>query len=65
MRHKLIGYIFKMAAQHPKLASDSLEKIPDNIAVSFLPTIAKEAGLKFLSRNYQLPLTLTYQTQGY
>jgi hypothetical protein len=37
MRHKLIGYIFKMAAQHPKLASNSLEKIPDNIAVSFLP----------------------------
>jgi hypothetical protein len=26
-----------MAAQHPKLASDSLEKHPDNIAVSFLP----------------------------
>jgi hypothetical protein len=37
MRHKLIGYIFKMAAQHPKFASDSLEKIPDNIALSFLP----------------------------
>jgi hypothetical protein len=32
MRHKLISYIFKMAAQHPKLASDSLEKIPDIIA---------------------------------
>ena len=37
MCHKLIGYIFKMAAQHLKLASDSLEKILDNIAVSFLP----------------------------
>jgi hypothetical protein len=37
VRHKLIGYIFKMAAQHAKLASNSLEKIQDNIAVSFLP----------------------------
>jgi hypothetical protein len=36
MRHKLIGYIFKIAAQHPKLESYSLEKMPDNIAVSFL-----------------------------
>jgi hypothetical protein len=26
IRHKLIGYIFKMAAQHPKLASDFYEK---------------------------------------
>ena len=43
MRHKLIGYIFQMAAQHPKLASDSLEKIPDNIAVSFLPDFESEA----------------------
>jgi hypothetical protein len=57
-----------MAAQHPKLASDSLEKIPDNIAVSFLPDFkslskkALEKGLnyftqgyiQFLSRNYQL-----------
>jgi hypothetical protein len=37
IRHKLIGYIFKIAAQHPKLESYSLEKMPDNIAVSFLP----------------------------
>jgi hypothetical protein len=58
MRHKLIGYIFKMAAQHPKLASDSLEKIPDNIAVSFLP------DFESLSKNV-LEKGLNYFTQGY
>jgi hypothetical protein len=58
MRHKLIGYIFKMAAQHPKLASDSLEKIPDNIAVSFLPDFeslskkALEKGLNYFTQGY-------------
>ena len=58
MRHKLIGYIFKMAAQYPKLASDSLEKIPDNIAVSFLPDFeslskkALEKGLNYFTQGY-------------
>jgi hypothetical protein len=58
MRHKLIGYIFKMAAQHPKLASDTLEKIPDNIAVSFLPNFeslskkALEKGLNDFTQGY-------------
>jgi hypothetical protein len=46
MRHKLIGYIFKMAAEHPKLASDSLEKNPDNIAVSFLPDFKSLSKLR-------------------
>jgi hypothetical protein len=46
MRHKLIGYIFKMAAQHPKLASDSLEKIPDNIAVSFPWIVSSQVTTK-------------------
>jgi hypothetical protein len=58
MRHKLIGYIFKMATQHPKLASDSLEKIPNNIAVSFLP------GFESLSKK-ALEKGLNYFTQGY
>jgi tyrosyl-tRNA synthetase len=58
MRHKLSGYIFKMAAQHPKLASDSLEKIPDNIAVSFLPDF-KSLSKKALEKG------LNYFTQGY
>jgi hypothetical protein len=55
MRHKLIGYIFKMAAQHPKLASDILEKNTDNIAVSFLPDFeslskkALEKGLNYFT----------------
>ena len=57
MRHKLIGYIFKMATQHPKLTSDSLEKIPDNIAVSFLPGF--ESSKKALEKG------LNYFTQGY
>ena len=57
MRHKLIGYIFKMAAQHPKLASDSLEKIPDNIAVSFLPDF-ESLSKKSLEKGL-------YFTQGY
>jgi hypothetical protein len=51
--NRLIGYIFKMAAQHPKLASDSLEKIPDNIAVSSLPdfeSLSKKALEKELYR---------------
>jgi hypothetical protein len=58
MRHKLIGCIFKMAAQHPKLASDSLEKIHDNIAVSFLPDFeslskkAFEKGLNYFTQGY-------------
>ena len=58
MRHKLIGYIFKMAAQHSKLASDSLEKNPDNIAVSFLPDFeslfkkALEKGLNYFIQGY-------------
>jgi hypothetical protein len=44
-----------MAAQHPKLASNSLEKIPDNIAVSFLPDFellskkALEKGLNYFT----------------
>ena len=41
-----------MAAQHPKLASDILEKIPDNIAVSFLPdfeSLSKKALEKGLN----------------
>jgi hypothetical protein len=58
MRQKLIGYIFKMAAQHPKLASDSLEKIPDNIAVSFLPDF-ESLSKKTLEKG------LNYFTQGY
>jgi predicted metal-dependent peptidase len=47
-----------MAAQHPKLASDSLEKIPDNIAVSFLPDFeslskkALEKGLNYFTQGY-------------
>jgi hypothetical protein len=47
-----------MAAQHPKLASDSLEKIPDNIAVSFLPNFeslskrALEKGLNYFTQGY-------------
>jgi hypothetical protein len=61
MRHKLIGYIFKMAAQHPKLASDSLEKIPGNIAVSFLlrvhdPLCRMDNGIYCLS--FELALKL-------
>ena len=58
MRHKLNGYIFKMAAQHPKLASDSLEKFPDNIALSFLPdfeSLSKKAlkkGLNDFTQGY-------------
>jgi hypothetical protein len=58
MRHKLISYIFKMAAQHPKLASDSFEKIPDNIAISFLPDFeslskkALEKGLNYFTHGY-------------
>ena len=58
MRHKLISDISKMAAQHPKLASDSLEKIPDNIAVSFLPNFeslskrALEKGLNYFTQGY-------------
>jgi hypothetical protein len=54
-RHKRIGYLFKMAAQHPKLASDSLEKNPDNIAVSFLPdfkSLSKKALEKGLSQQF-------------
>ena len=58
MRHKLIGYIFKMAAQHPKFASDSLEKIPDKIAVSFL-TDFESLSKKALEKG------LNYFTQGY
>jgi hypothetical protein len=47
-----------MAAQHPKLASNSLEKIPDNIAVSFLPDFeslskkALEKGLNYFTQGY-------------
>ena len=47
-----------MAAQHPKLASDSLEKISDNIAVSFLPDFeslskkALEKGLNYFTQGY-------------
>ena len=58
MRHKLISDISKMAAQHPKLASDSLEKIPDNIAVSFLTNFeslskrALEKGLNYFTQGY-------------
>ena len=65
MRHKLIGYIFKMAAQHPKLASDSLEKIPDNIAVSFLPDFeslskkALEKGLNYFTQGYIHNITIS------
>ena len=58
MSHKLIGYLFKMAAQHPKLASDSLEKIPDNIAVSFLPDF-ESLSKKTLEKD------LNYFIQGY
>ena len=58
MRHKLIGYIFKMAAQNPKLASGSLEKNPDNIAVSFLPDF-ESLSKKVLEKG------LNYFTQGY
>ena len=47
-----------MATQDPKLASDSLEKIPDNIAVSFLP------GFESLSKK-ALEKGLNYFTQGY
>ena len=46
------------SAQHPKLASDSLEKIPDNIAVSFLPDF-KSLSKKALEKG------LNYFTQGY
>jgi hypothetical protein len=58
MRHKLIGYIFKIAAQHPKLESYSLEKMPDNIAVSFL------LDFESLSKK-TLEKDLNYFIQGY
>ena len=47
-----------MAAQHAKLASNSLEKIQDNIAVSFLPDFeslskkALEKGLNYFTKGY-------------
>ena len=47
-----------MASQHPNMASDSLEKIPENIGVSFLPdsdSLSKKASEKGLN----------YFTQGY
>ena len=47
-----------MADQHPKLASVSLEKIPDNIAVSFLPDF-ESLSKKVLEKG------LNYFTQGY
>jgi hypothetical protein len=53
-----------MAAQHPKLASDSLEKIPGNIAVSFLPDFeslskkALEKGLNYFTQGYKQTLSL-------
>ena len=47
-----------MTDQHPKLVSVSLEKIPDNIAVSFLPDF-ESLSKKVLEKG------LNYFTQGY
>lgn len=52
---------FKMAAQHPtdaNISTDSLDKIPDNISISYLPesdSLSKKA----------LEKGLNYFTQGY
>ena len=47
-----------MATQHPNIVSDSLEKIPENIAVSFLPN-SESLSKKILQKG------LNYFTQGY